>query len=85
MFHGHRRRPRLWPFLSRRTTAQNFKRRRRKRTRRTLLPQLPAWRAACLYGNSRAQFFLKHPSPMAFLNDNYLKLRAGYLFPEIAR
>ena len=22
---------------------------------------------------------------MAFLNDNYLKLRAGYLFPEIAR
>jgi LL-diaminopimelate aminotransferase len=24
-------------------------------------------------------------SPMAFLNDNFLKLRAGYLFPEIAR
>ena len=24
-------------------------------------------------------------SPMAFLNDNYFKLRAGYLFPEIAR
>lgn len=23
--------------------------------------------------------------PMAYLNDNYLKLRAGYLFPEIAR
>jgi len=23
--------------------------------------------------------------PMAFLNDNYLKLKAGYLFPEIAR
>src|SRR5881394_4374904 len=23
--------------------------------------------------------------PMAFLNDNYLKLQAGYLFPEIAR
>jgi LL-diaminopimelate aminotransferase len=22
---------------------------------------------------------------MAFLNDNYLKLKAGYLFPEIAR
>jgi LL-diaminopimelate aminotransferase len=22
---------------------------------------------------------------MAYLNDNYLKLRAGYLFPEIAR
>src|ERR1700704_2682835 len=25
------------------------------------------------------------PLPMAFLNDNYLKLQAGYLFPEIAR
>ena len=25
------------------------------------------------------------PHPMAYLNDNYLKLRAGYLFPEIAR
>jgi len=24
-------------------------------------------------------------SPMAFLNDNYFKLKAGYLFPEIAR
>jgi len=22
---------------------------------------------------------------MAFLNDNYLKLKAGYLFPEIGR
>jgi len=22
---------------------------------------------------------------MAFLNDNYLKLKAGYLFPEISR
>lgn len=25
------------------------------------------------------------PTPMAYLNENYLKLRAGYLFPEIAR
>src|SRR2546421_9661072 len=23
--------------------------------------------------------------PMAYLNDNYLKLQAGYLFPEVAR
>ena len=29
---------------------------------------------------------LHRPAPlMAFLNDNYLKLKAGYLFPEIAR
>ena len=24
-------------------------------------------------------------SPVAYLNENYLKLQAGYLFPEIAR
>ena len=28
---------------------------------------------------------IQHTSTMAFLNDNYLKLKAGYLFPEIAR
>jgi LL-diaminopimelate aminotransferase len=26
-----------------------------------------------------------HPKSMAFLNENYLKLKAGYLFPEIGR
>src|SRR5215471_18634718 len=25
------------------------------------------------------------PRPMAYINDNYLKLKAGYLFPEIGR
>lgn len=28
---------------------------------------------------------LLHSSSLAYLNDNYLKLQAGYLFPEIAR
>src|SRR5207249_1218819 len=27
----------------------------------------------------------KIPPPMAYINDNYLKLKAGYLFPEINR
>jgi LL-diaminopimelate aminotransferase len=29
--------------------------------------------------------WLKSTTDMAYLNDNYLKLKAGYLFPEIAR
>jgi hypothetical protein len=27
----------------------------------------------------------RSPKEMAYLNENYLKLQAGYLFPEVAR
>src|SRR3954453_7712013 len=34
---------------------------------------------------ARAARFARAYSHMAYINDNYLKLKAGYLFPEIAR
>jgi len=51
------------------------------------MPHLKSWLLfAPFFGIiERIALVLSFSNPMATINDNYLKLKAGYLFPEIAR